>query len=175
MRKAGFSVIVAIAMMFGAAPAAVAAGDQTAMFTPFQVDRVVVLKSERKLVLMSGDYVMRVYQVALGRYPAGHKKRQGDARTPEGEYTLDYKLENSAFHKAIRVSYPNSRDRARAIAAGEDPGGKIMIHGLPNKMTAKRVGHPAIDWTQGCIAVTNEEIEEIWKMVQIGTPIEIHP
>lgn len=175
MRKAGFSAIVAIAMLFGVAPAAVAAGDQTAMFTPFQVDRVVVLKSERKLVLMSGDYVMRVYQVALGRYPAGHKRRQGDARTPEGEYTLDYKLEDSAFHKAIRISYPNARDRARAEAAGEDPGGKIMIHGLPNDMSARRVGHPSIDWTQGCIAVTNDEIEEIWKMVQLGTPIEIHP
>lgn len=175
MRKAGFSVIVAIALLFGMAPAAVAASDQTAMFAPFQVDRVVVLKSERKLVLLSGDYVMRVYQVALGRYPSGHKKRQGDARTPEGEYTLDYKLENSAFHKAIRISYPNDRDRARAIAAGEDPGGKIMIHGLPNEMSASRVGHPSIDWTQGCIAVTNDEIEEIWKMVQIGTPIEIHP
>lgn len=145
------------------------------MLTPYKVDRVVVLKSERKLVLMSGDYVTRVYQVALGRYPSGHKSRQGDAKTPEGEYTLDFKLENSAFHKAIRISYPNARDRARAAAAGVDPGGKIMIHGLPNKLNASRVGHPSLDWTQGCIAVTNKEIEEIWNMVKIGTPIEIHP
>ncbi len=145
------------------------------MLTPFKVDRVVVLKSERKLVLMAGDFVLRVYDVALGRYPRGHKRKQGDARTPEGEYTLDFKLKKSAFYKAIHISYPNAKDRARAAAEGVDPGGKIMIHGLPNKLSASRVGHPSIDWTQGCIAVTNEEIDEIWKMVSVGTPIEIHP
>lgn len=179
MRRTLCGLIFVLAGCFGAAPAAFASssltGDQSAMFTPYKVDRVVVLKSERKLVLMSGDYVLRVYQVALGRYPKGHKKRQGDAKTPEGEYTLDFKLENSAFHKAIRISYPSARDRARAAAAGVDPGGKIMIHGLPNKLRASRVGHPTLDWTQGCIAVTNKEIDEIWKMVKIGTPIEIHP
>ena len=179
MRRTLFGLIVALAGCVGAATAAFASGsltgDQSAMFTPYKVDRVVVLKSERKLVLMSGDYVLRVYQVALGRYPSGHKARQGDAKTPEGEYTLDFKLRKSGFHKAIHISYPNARDRARAAAAGVDPGGKIMIHGLPNKLKAARVGHPSIDWTQGCIAVTDKEIDEIWNMVKIGTPIEIHP
>ena len=178
MRRVLSGAMVALLACFGAGAAAFAAskaGSQSAMFSPVGVDRVVVLKSERKLVLMSGDYVLRVYPVALGRYPKGHKRRQGDARTPEGEYTLDFKLENSAFHKAIHISYPSARDREKAAAAGVDPGGKIMIHGLPNKVKASRVGHPAIDWTQGCIAVTNREIDEIWEMVRIGTPIEIHP
>jgi len=167
-----FSVVGAL--LTGASPAG-ARDSQQAMLTPFKVDRVVVLKSERKLVLMAGDFVLRVYDVALGRYPRGHKRKQGDSRTPEGEYTLDFKLLDSAFHKAIRISYPNAEDRARAEAAGVDPGDRIMIHGLPNKVSAARVGHPSIDWTQGCIAVTNEEIDEIWKMVNVGTPIEIHP
>jgi murein L,D-transpeptidase YafK len=84
-------------------------------------------------------------------------------------------LEDSAFYKAIRVSYPNERDITYARARGDEPGGKIMIHGLPNEVTASRVGHPTIDWTQGCIAVTNWEMDEIWGMVDPGTPIEIHP
>jgi murein L,D-transpeptidase YafK len=139
------------------------------------IDRVVVLKSERRLVLLRGDTVVRVYNVALGRYPEGHKRRQGDARTPEGEYTLDYKLEDSAFYRAIHISYPNARDLARAQADGVDPGGKIMIHGLPNDRSADYVGHPRIDWTQGCIAVTNREMDELFRLVETGTPIEIHP
>jgi murein L,D-transpeptidase YafK len=151
------------------------AGTQTARLTPLKADRVVVLKGERKLVLMHGDRVLRVFRVALGRYPQGHKTRQGDARTPEGEYTLDFKLKDSAFYRAIHISYPNHKDISKAEALGVDPGGKIMIHGLPNKMPVARVGHPSIDWTQGCIAVTNREMDIIWKMVDAGTPIEIHP
>jgi murein L,D-transpeptidase YafK len=138
-------------------------------------DRVVVLKSERRMVLMYGSAVIRVYNVALGRYPKGHKMREGDSRTPEGSYTLDYRLEESLFHRAIRISYPNERDRARAREAGVDPGGQIMIHGLPNDWTAEQIDHPRLDWTQGCIAVTNEEMDEIWRLVRIGTPIDIYP
>lgn len=181
MRRAIAACLTAITVLAGAAWTAAAAdgraaqSSQSAMIAPLKIDRVVLLKGERRLVLMAGDYVMRVYNVALGRYPKGHKTRQGDAKTPEGEYTLDFKLEDSAFHRAIRISYPNARDRARAEARGVDPGGKIMIHGLPNDMSANRVGHPSIDWTQGCVAVTNQEIDEIWNMVEIGTPIEIHP
>jgi len=142
---------------------------------PRDIDRVVVLKSERRLVLMRGESVVRVFDVALGRYPTGPKRRAGDARTPEGVYELDYKLEDSAFYRAIHISYPNAQDLARARAEGVDPGGKIMIHGLPNDRTASYVGHPRIDWTQGCIAVTNAEMDELWRLVGIGTPIEIHP
>lgn len=156
-------------------PAQLQAANQTARLTLPKADRVVVLKGERKLVLMRGDRVLRVFRVALGRYPKGHKIQQGDARTPEGEYTLDFKLKDSAFYRAIRISYPNQRDINNAESLGVDPGGKIMIHGLPNKMRANRVGHPSIDWTQGCIAVTNREMDIIWRMVDAGTPIEIHP
>ncbi len=143
--------------------------------SPVRADRVVVLKGERKLVLMRGDRVLRVYRVALGRYAKGAKTREGDAKTPEGSYTLDYRLTSSAFHKAIHISYPNARDRARADANGVEPGGKIMIHGIANDWTARQLNHPNLDWTQGCIAVTNREIEEIMASVQDGTPIEIYP
>jgi len=134
-----------------------------------------VFKSERKLVLMRGEDVIKVYDVALGRYPKGHKVSDGDQRTPEGSYTLDYRLPRSAFHKAIHISYPNDEDLARATALGVSPGGRIMIHGLPNQVSARQVNHPKLDWTQGCIAVTNREIDEIWAAVDDGTPIEIYP
>lgn len=151
---------------------------QEARLTPgayMQPDRVVVMKSERRMLLMHGAYVIRVYDIALGRYPKGDKMREGDARTPEGSYTLDAKLEDSAFYRAIHISYPNAEDIARAEAAGVDPGGRIMIHGLPNNRTAEYVGHPRIDWTQGCIAVTNEEMDELWQLIALGTPIDIYP
>lgn len=150
-------------------------GTQTSYLMSAKADRVVVLKTERKLILMQDDMVLRVYRVALGRYPRGPKRQEGDARTPEGAYTLDFKLRDSEFYRAIRVSYPNERDITYARERGLDPGGKIMIHGLPNSVEPQRVGHPLIDWTQGCIAVTNGEMDEIWSMVDPGTPIEIHP
>jgi murein L,D-transpeptidase YafK len=176
MRRLGiFSVFLAGFLLTAAHGGAAIAGAQTAYLWSAKADRVVVLKTERKMILMQGDFVLRVYQIALGRYPVGHKYQEGDARTPEGEYTLDFKLKNSDFYRAIRVSYPNQRDISHARANGVDPGGKIMIHGLPNKLGASRVGHPMIDWTQGCIAVTNGEMDEIWAMIDPGTPIEIHP
>jgi len=152
-----------------------AAREQVAVLSVPKADRVIVLKTERKLVVLRGDRILRVFRVALGRYAKGPKRRQGDARTPEGVYTLDRKLQDSAFYRAIHISYPNERDLRHAQAQGVDPGGRIMIHGLPNKMSAERVGHPSIDWTQGCIAVTNREMDILWKMIEPGTPIEIHP
>lgn len=140
-----------------------------------KADRVLVIKRERRLYLMRGDTVLKTYNVALGRYPKGHKLREGDARTPEGRYTLDFKLVESDFHRAIRISYPNVKDVQRAAARGVPPGGQIMIHGMPNGRVPRQVGHPSFDWTQGCIAVTNREIEEIWAAVEEGTPIEILP
>ena len=174
-RMSIFSAIFA-AMVIATVPVSeAAASTQSARLPPLKADRLVVLKTERKLVLMKGAQVLRIYRVALGRYPKGHKQQQGDAKTPEGAYTIDFKLRDSAFYRAIRISYPNQRDITYARARGVDPGGKIMIHGLPNRMSAERVGHPRLDWTQGCIAVTNREMDEIWRMVDAGTPIEIHP
>jgi murein L,D-transpeptidase YafK len=175
MRSIFLRIVLGVTLLFASSSSAVVFADQTARLSLPKADRVVVLKSERRLVLMRGDFVLKVFPIALGRYPKGHKQYQGDAKTPEGEYLLDFKLKNSQFYRAIRVNYPNARDRAKAQALGKDPGGKIMIHGLPNSMSAERVGHPYIDWTQGCIAVNNKQMDEIWQMVDAGTPIEIHP
>ena len=158
----------------GAAQAHAASSEVAALPSP-KADRVVVHKSLRRLVLLRGDRALKTYRVALGRYPNGRKIRSGDARTPEGSYTLDYRIEDSAFHKAIHISYPNPADRARARSLGVPPGGRIMIHGLPKEWSARDLGHPDLDWTQGCIAVTNREINEIWALVEDGTPIDIHP
>ena len=176
MRRTGIiSAFLAGFVLIAFGRGAAYAGTEMALLTSAKADRVVVLKTQRKMILMQGDLVLRVYRIALGRHPLGPKHQEGDARTPEGAYTLDFKLPDSEFYKAIRVSYPNQQDITYAQVHGLDPGGKIMIHGLPNKMSAARVGHPMIDWTQGCIAVTNSEMDEIWAMVDPGTPIEIHP
>ncbi len=166
---------LAIFMTVLSAPVHARPNAQFAALPVIKPDRHVVLKSERKLVLMRDDRVIKIYNVALGRYPEGAKERQGDAKTPEGTYTIDYKLTKSSFYRAIHISYPNASDVARARGRGENPGGKIMIHGLANNWTAKQIGHPWLDWTQGCIAVTNREMDEIWRLVDTGTPIEIHP
>ena len=176
MRSIAFFTAFLVGFVFIAPPGAGAKSSlETSFMMSAKADRVVVLKKERKMILMQGDDVLRIYRVALGRYPLGHKQKEGDARTPEGSYTLDFKLRDSDFYRAIRVSYPNNQDITYAQERGVSPGGKIMIHGLPNKVPARRVGHPAIDWTQGCIAVTNREMDEIWGMIDPGTPIEIHP
>jgi len=164
-------------MMVSLGGQAIAAPNDVASWTPLKADHLVVLKGERRLVLMRGDRVMKVFRVALGRYPKGAKVREGDARTPEGTYTVDYRLDTnkSKFYRALHISYPNRQDRAQARKLGVSPGGQIMIHGLPTKWSAKDVGHPRLDWTQGCIALTNREMDQVWKMVDDGTTIEIHP
>lgn len=140
-----------------------------------KVDQVVVVKSSRTLTLLSHGKVIRSYKVALGGTPVGAKERQGDHKTPEGRYVLDRRNAKSKFYKSIHVSYPNEGDRKRAAARGVDPGGDIMIHGLPNGFGWLKDSHRAMDWTDGCIAVTDAEIDEIWKLVADGTPIEIQP
>ncbi|QQS43195.1 MAG: L,D-transpeptidase family protein [Acidobacteriota bacterium] len=140
-----------------------------------KADRVVVRKSERSLVLYRGREVLREYGIALGDAPKGHKQQEGDERTPEGEYVLDWRNENSSFYKSIRVSYPNEQDKARAKERGVSPGGLIMIHGQRNYFGWLWPLTQRIDWTDGCIAVTNTEMEEIWRSVEVGTPITIEP
>ena len=136
-------------------------------------DKVVVLKSYRRLLLMRGDEVLKTYFVSLGENPVGPKIRQGDNKTPEGAYILDRHNANSQYHRSIHISYPNGDDLARAKKLGVSPGGELFIHGLPNDFH----GHSEAlgDWTEGCIAVTNAEIDEIWRAVADGTPIEIKP
>ncbi len=137
-------------------------------------DRVIVNKSARELLLLRGESVLRRYRVALGREPLGPKQIEGDGRTPEGAYRIDGRNPGSRFHLALHVSYPDEADRARAREMGAEPGGDIMIHGLRNGEDAASTRHPA-DWTEGCIAVTDDEIEEIWRIVPDGTPVEINP
>ncbi len=136
-------------------------------------DKVVVLKRERKLLLIKGNEVLKTYAVSLGGNPVGLKIREGDRRTPEGNYVLDWHNAYSQYHKSIHISYPNAKDVARARRLGVRTGGDLFIHGLPNDFEGpdQQLG----DWTNGCIAVTNAEIDEIWRVVADGTPIEIKP
>lgn len=139
------------------------------------VDKILVVKSERKLYLIKDGETVREYFVALGGNPVGHKEREGDMRTPEGTYRINGKNSKSKFHRSLVISYPNDEDRARAREQGVDPGGDIMIHGLPNDWAWVGSWHVYYDWTQGCIALTNQEIDEINEVIRIGTPIEIQP
>jgi murein L,D-transpeptidase YafK len=153
-----------------------AAGDGTLASEPaLHADRVIVLKKERTLQLLKQGEVIKSYKVALGGDPIGPKTKQGDHRTPEGVYVLDFRNSHSQFYKAIHISYPNAADRAAAGKQGVSPGGDVFIHGLPNGYGAIGAAHRLKDWTDGCIAVTNEEIDEIWRAVPDGTPIEIRP
>ncbi len=139
------------------------------------VDYVLVKKSEQKMYLLSEGERLKEYSVVFGGNPKGHKQKEGDQRTPEGKYILDYKKPDSAFYKAIHISYPNSADKARAKEKGVNPGGLIMIHGQKNGLGWLAWLSQNFNWTDGCIAVTNEEMDEIWKLVKVGTPIEIQP
>lgn len=142
-----------------------------------KADRVLVKKAERKLVLLKDGEIFRNYDIALGDSPMGHKQFEGDERTPEGSYTLDWRNSNSKFYRSIHISYPNQHDQKFAIEQGRSPGGMIMIHGQPNKSRNKVSAWilDQMDWTDGCIAVKNDEMDEIWAAIDNGTPIEIHP
>jgi murein L,D-transpeptidase YafK len=140
-----------------------------------KVDRILVLKAERTMQLVAGKDIIKTYKIALGTQPVGAKQKQGDRKTPEGNYVINGKNPHSQFHRSLRISYPNAADRERAKKQKIDPGGDIMIHGIGEKFGWLWAMHRQTDWTWGCIAVTNEEIEEIWKLVPIGTPIEIRP
>lgn len=138
-------------------------------------DRIVVYKKRRIMELMSRGKIMKTYKIALGGQPVGPKRVQGDHKTPEGKYKIDSKNPKSRFYLALHISYPNADDRKRARQLGMSPGGAIMIHGLGKEFGWLGRTHTLYDWTDGCIAVTNEEMEEIWRLVPIGTPIQIFP
>ena len=142
---------------------------------PKAADMILVRKAAHILSLMKDGDIVRSFRVALGKNPVGHKVYEGDGRTPEGLYTIDARRAASNFHKALHISYPQEDDIGRARALGTKPGGAIMIHGLPNDVPEGFLNHPYEDWTDGCIAVTNAEMDEIWKMVSPGTPIVILP
>jgi murein L,D-transpeptidase YafK len=160
-----FALIAAVVMLTFSASRCEAAAVTTA-------DRIVILKSEHVLLLLAGDRVLRSYPIALGQV-AGAKREQGDKKTPEGRYFISGRNPHSRFHLSLQLSYPNAADLRRAQAAGRAPGGDIFIHGMPEDDTD---GDPAVfyaDWTDGCIAVGNRAIEEIWDLVPDGTPVDI--
>ncbi len=158
-----------------------------------QIKYLKVSKGERRLELIDvNEQVIKSYKIMLGRNPVGHKIQSGDYKTPEGQYLLDYKNPESKFHKSIHVSYPNKADIKRAKKLGVSPGGDIMIHGLPNDFQEMRewlsiiglqdapeivirAALPQFDWTSGCIAVLDDEMDEIYSLVKVPTPIQIHP
>lgn len=138
-------------------------------------DKVLIEKQERRLTLLSNGEVIRTYKIALGGNPVGPKERKGDNKTPEGTYIIDARNGNSGYHLSLHISYPNENDKKRARELGVPPGGDITIHGLKNDFPQVGAAHARVDWTEGCIAVTNREMEEIYKFVPNGTIVEIRP
>lgn len=178
MRRIGFQMLAFLLLPLGMSLMSHSHGSEmatSAMDQMPQVSEVLVRKDERRLYLMAGEEVLRSYRISLGDNPVGHKLYEGDERTPEGEYTLDWRNPHSDYYKSIHISYPNPRDRELAQAWGLDPGGSIMIHGLPNEAGDLAFAYQGLDWTDGCIAVSNEEMDEIWQLVADGTPIRIIP
>lgn len=137
------------------------------------VDRIVVEKAARRLTLWQDGKVVRSYPVALGFAPEGDKQQQGDGKTPEGSFRIDRRNDQSKFHLSLGLDYPQAEDRRRAKAGGYDPGGEIMLHGQPNTMPVGMIAKG--DWTAGCIALTNAQIDEIWRVTQVGTVVEVRP
>jgi tetratricopeptide (TPR) repeat protein len=139
------------------------------------VDKIVIEKKARRLMLISNGEVIKTYRIALGGNPIGPKERQGDNKTPEGTYVIDSRNRGSRYHLSLHISYPNERDKKRAKELGVSPGGDIMIHGIKNGFSWVGDAHAEADWTKGCIAVTDEEIEEINKLAPNGTIVDIRP
>jgi murein L,D-transpeptidase YafK len=163
MRSLLFTVLVLLA------PGFIQAGE-------FPVaDLVIIEKDARQLHLLQGGEIFRTFRIALGIRPVGDKRQEGDFRTPEGRYILDRRNPNSDFFLSIHISYPNTEDRREAAALGVDPGGAIMIHGQPNVPTRSETYYRTQDWTNGCVAVSNSDMIDIWLMTGDNTPIEIRP
>ena len=173
---------LAVTLVF-ACGSAVALGDSMPVTEPVAltsdalptIDRIVVKKTERRMYLMHGGNAVRSYHVALGLSPTGQKEREGDFRTPEGSYHLDVRNPHSDYFLSIKVSYPNESDSQRARARHWQTGGSIMIHGMPNLMKHDPDYYLNHDWTDGCIAVSNADMVEIWMLVPDSVPIDIDP
>jgi murein L,D-transpeptidase YafK len=163
-----FSIIAISVLLFLAKPFAAPEAIQNA-------DMVIINKSARTLELKRGNTLLKRYQVSLGRNPIGPKEMEGNNKTPEGKYFIDVHKENSGYHRALHLSYPNDLQKRNAAIRGVEPGGAIMIHGLPNGLGWLGNLQRQFDWTRGCIALTNAEIEEIYNAVADGTPVIINP
>lgn len=140
-----------------------------------KADRILIEKSQHRMTLFAGPNILRTYKVWLSQSPIGAKQQEGDLKTPEGDYVIDGHNRNSAAHRSLHISYPNQQDRARAATAHVRPGGNIMIHGFPNGSNITTPSYIIADWTWGCFAVTDREIEEIYKLVPNGASVHIQP
>lgn len=165
MRAVRTLIVIALALTL----AACGGGSKFKKYRGPDVTAIEVHKSARKMYLLNGKTVLKEYDMALGFAPVGHKAIEGDGRTPEGTYYISYKNPNSEYHLSLKINYPNAADREYAKSLGKPPGGDIFIHGGPKKKVYQR------DWTAGCIAVTDDEMEKIYSMVEVGTPIHIFP
>lgn len=165
---------VGLALFFAISGVGVASGDTLSPHYA-RADSLLIVKSERKLYLLKDGAVLRDFDVALGLMPEGPKQREGDFKTPEGRYFLEAKNPNSDYFLSVKISYPSPEDVARAHARGVDPGGQIMIHGQPNEPKYNESRYQGTDWTDGCVAVSNSDMVDIWLMTDEGTPIEIRP
>jgi murein L,D-transpeptidase YafK len=161
-------LLVAAALWLQPTPPSILPPPMTGM-----VDKIVIEKSARRMLLLRDGQTLREYRIALGFSPEGDKLRQGDGRTPEGTFRIDRRNDSSRYHLSLGLDYPRPTDRARAATGGYDPGGDIMIHGQPNALPDNSMVRG--DWTAGCIAVSNTEMREIWSVTQVGTVVEIQP
>lgn len=159
----------------GAAATLSACGSKFRTYHGPEVTRLQVLKTERRLFLLHHNDILEQYEIGLGFAAAGPKRFKGDGKTPEGHYFIDARNPGSSYHLSLRVSYPNDEDRAFAKSQGKDPGGDIFIHGAPNTRTDRKRARKTSDWTAGCIAVRDREMENIYAMVRVGTPIDLYP
>ncbi|WP_349537436.1 L,D-transpeptidase family protein [Sagittula sp. NFXS13] len=171
----GLLIIVAIAFGYTKVMARIASGiPPVSVEAEHQADHIYVSKDDRMMYLMQDEIVLKSYSIAMGaQWDAGPKQREGDERTPEGSYHIDWRNPRSVAHLSLHISYPDSDDRARGQENGYDPGSNIMIHGLPNGWGALGSLHRLLNWTDGCIAVTNSEMQEIWSFTPNQTPITI--
>ncbi len=169
-----FIVILLAALLFPCLTVQ-ADSDNVVLVTGKKVDYILVRKASKELTLYAGSRKIKTYKIALGKNPVGHKVREGDQKTPEGLYYIDARKNNSKYHLALHISYPDKIDDLKARSLGVSPGGDIMIHGTGDEYKWMGKLHASINWTDGCIAVTNKEIEEIWRLVPDGTLIEIKP
>ncbi|MDP4725398.1 MAG: L,D-transpeptidase family protein [Alphaproteobacteria bacterium] len=165
-----FIPILLVGIIFSAVNVA-----QARIDTYLKATKIIVKKADRKMMLYANDKLLETYNISLGGNPIGHKIQEGDKKTPEGNYTISYKNAASRFHKSLKISYPNNVDLAHAKKLGVSVGGDVMIHGLGKEFSCLGKLHTLYDWTLGCVAVTNEEIDKIWKMVDVGTSIQIDP
>lgn len=173
MRKNSTLSVTLLSLLPTLFSAATSADERFAPVAALKADLVQVDKSKRRMYLLEQGRVIREFRIALGKSPKGHKVQEGDQRTPEGRYYLDYVSEQSGFYRSMNISYPNQQDLRRAESMGVNPGGAIKIHGLKQGFDGRPEYIQSFDWTNGCIALTNREMDEFLSLVDSGTPIDI--